>query len=75
MSLERSTLRDAQGNAFMFPNLYLASDAEIRIHTGMGENTPQHLYWGREAAVWEEAGDMVVLADERGVMYAAKPLD
>ena len=75
VSLERWTLRDAQGNAFMFPNLYLASDAEIRIHTGMGENTPQHLYWGREAAVWEEAGDMVVLADERGVMYAAKPLD
>jgi murein DD-endopeptidase MepM/ murein hydrolase activator NlpD len=75
LSLYQWTLRDAQGNAFVFPDLYLASGAEVRIHTGVGEDTPQHLYWNREAAVWEEAGDMVVLADERGVMHAAKPLE
>jgi LysM repeat protein len=73
--LHRWTLRDAQGNAYVFPDLYLASGAEIRVHTGAGENTPQHLYWGRETAVWEEPGDMVVLADERGVMHAARPLE
>jgi LysM repeat protein len=73
--LESWTLRDAQGNVFVFPNLYLSTGAEVRIHTGKGENSPQHLYWGREAAVWEEAGDVAVLADERGVMYANKPLN
>jgi LysM repeat protein len=75
LSLHNWSLRDAHGNAFVFPNLYLASGAELRVHTGVGESTPQHLYWGRESAVWEEAGDMVVLADERGVMYAALPLE
>lgn len=69
------TLRDAQGSAYLFPDLYLASGAEVRVHTGTGENTPLHLYWGREEAVWAESGDMVVLADQRGVMYAARPLE
>jgi LysM repeat protein len=75
VSLNGWTLRDAQDNVFVFPNLYLATGAEVRIHTGQGDNTAQHIYWGRETAVWEEAGDVAVLADERGVMYATKPLD
>jgi LysM repeat protein len=75
VSLYQWTLRDAQGDAFLFPDLYLAPGAEIRVHTGVGQDTPLHLYWKRDTAVWEEAGDVVVLADERGVMYAAKPLE
>jgi LysM repeat protein len=75
VSLRGWTLRDAQGNAYVFPDLYLAPEAEVRVHTGIGENTPQHLYWGQESAVWGETGDMAVLADRRGVMHAAKPLE
>jgi LysM repeat protein len=75
VSLAGWTLRDAQGNAYIFPDLYLAPEAEVRVHTGVGDDSPQHLYWGRESAAWQEAGDMVVLADERGVMHAAKPLE
>ncbi|MBN1934793.1 MAG: LysM peptidoglycan-binding domain-containing protein [Anaerolineae bacterium] len=69
------SLRDDQGNAYIFPNIYLGTGAELRVHTGPGENTPQHLYWGRDTAVWGEAGDTVILADERGVVYASKVLD
>ena len=69
------TLRDAQGNAFVFPELYLNTGTEVRIHTGVGENGPLHLYWNRDAAVWEEQGDTVILADDRGVVHASKPLD
>jgi LysM repeat protein len=75
LTLHHWTLRDAQNNAFLFPDLYLAPDAEVRIHTGMGNSTPQHLYWNRDTAVWEEPGDTVILADERGVIHATKPLD
>jgi LysM repeat protein len=74
VSLTGWSLRDAQGNAYVFPNLYLAPGAEVRVHTGAGEDTPLHLYWNRETAVWE-GKDMAVLADPDGVMYAAKPLD
>jgi LysM repeat protein len=74
VSLTGWTLRDAQGNAYVFPNLDLASGAEVRVHTGAGEDTPMHLYWNRETAVWG-GKDMAVLADPDGVMYAAKPLE
>lgn len=75
LSLEGWTLRDAQGNAFVFPNLYLGPGGELRVHTAAGENAPQHLYWNRDQPVWGEAGDMAVLADPRGVMHAAYPLN
>jgi LysM repeat protein len=75
VSLKGWTLRDAQGNAFVFPDLYLGTGAEVRVHTGKGENTPLHLYWNRETAVWQENGDTAILADDRGVVYASKPLD
>ena len=58
-----------------FPNLFLAEGTEVRIHTGQGDDTAMHLYWNRDTAVWEEQGDTVVLADERGVIYASKTLD
>ena len=48
VSLHQWTLRDEQGNVFFFPNLTLATGAEVRIHTTKGENTPQHLF-GTEA--------------------------
>jgi LysM repeat protein len=73
--LKEWTLRDSQGNVFIFPNLFLAEGTEVRIHTGQGDDTATHLYWNRDTAVWEEQGDTVVLADERGVIYASKTLD
>ena len=75
VSLKEWTLRDSQGNVFIFPNLFLAAGTEVRIHTGQGDDTAVHLYWNRDTAVWEEQGDTVVLADERGVIYASKTLD
>lgn len=75
VSLKNWTLRDGRGNVFVFPDLYLSSGAEVRIHTGVGENTPLHLYWKRNQPVWENAGSTAILADERGVIYASKPLN
>jgi LysM repeat protein len=75
VSLKQWTLRDAQDNIFVFPDLYLSAGAEVRIHTGKGENTPLHLYWNRETAVWEEESDTAILADDRGVVYASKTLE
>jgi LysM repeat protein len=74
-SIEGWTLRDAHGNVYVFPKLYLGTGAEIRVHTGGGEDTPLHLFWNRSTAVWQEAGDTAVVADPRGVIYASKPLE
>ena len=74
-SIEGWTLRDAQGNVYVFPKLYLGAGAEIRVHTGRGQDAPLHLFSNRDTAVWQEAGDTVVIADPRGVIYASRPLD
>ena len=70
VSLHEWTLRDGQGNVYLFPDLFLGPDTEVRVHTGAGENTPQHLYWNRDTAVWDDPADTAILADPQGVVHA-----
>lgn len=73
--LKQWSLRDAHGNAYILPDLYLAPGGEVRVHTGKGEDSPLHLYWGLDIPVWGDETDMAVLADARGVMHAARPVE
>ena len=61
-SLEGWTLSDAEGNTFVFPALTLFTDAEVRVHSGAGSNTPSDLYWGRANAAWG-GGELIALRD------------
>jgi LysM repeat protein len=65
------TLRDAEGNTFTFREFILFSNAEVTIFTRAGQNTPVALYWGRDTAVWGDAGDVVILSDARGSVQAS----
>jgi len=65
--LEGWTISDAQGNTFVFPALTLFTDAETRIHTTAGKNTPSDLYWGRSASAWN-SGELITLADATGAV-------
>jgi len=58
-------LSDAAGNTFTFPALTLYTDAEVRVHTGQGANTPTDLYWNRAAATWS-GGELITLRDASG---------
>jgi LysM repeat protein len=64
-SLEGWTLSDAQGNTFTFPAITLFTDAEVRLHSAEGDNTPKDLYWGRMAAAWV-GGELITLRDAEG---------
>ena len=75
LSIAGWTLRDAQGNIYVFPNLYLGTGGRIQIHTRAGQDAPGHLYWGLSTSVWQDAGDTIVLADEQGVVYADMELE
>lgn len=55
---------------YVFPEVVLAPDAELRLWTGRGETTPHDLYWGRRQAVWNNRGDVAVLLDRQGVEVA-----
>ena len=58
---------DAQGNAYTFPNLFLGTGGSVRVHTGSGSNSATDLYWGLDAPVWGEPGDIATLRDESGL--------
>jgi hypothetical protein len=58
-------LSDAEGNTFVFPAITLFADAEVRVHTASGDNTPTDLYWGQVGPVWS-GGELITLRDAAG---------
>lgn len=68
------SLSDQQGHVYVFPNLSMGTGGRVRVHTGRGGNSPTDLYWGLNAAVWGEAGDVASLRDNQGKLVDAYPL-
>jgi len=46
---------------YEFPSFRLFSDGAVTVYTGVGENSPIELYWGRSAAVWEDGAEVQLL--------------
>jgi len=65
--LEGWTLSSATGGQFVFPRLTLFSGGEVTIYSRSGQNTPTHIYWGREEPAWTP-GEMIVLEDQDGAV-------
>ena len=60
------TLRDAEGNAYIFPNgLQLYQGGSLTVFTRVGDDTPIALYWDRQQAAYT-SGEAVTLADREG---------
>jgi hypothetical protein len=38
----------------------------LSVYTGVGEDTETALYWGRDEAVWNRSGDMLILRASDG---------
>ncbi len=45
-------LRDEAGATFVFPFFVVPAGGRVQVWTGSGINTNEHLYWGRNQAVW-----------------------
>ncbi len=67
------TLSDTAFHTFRLPPFILAPNAEVRVWTRAGLNTAGDLYWGRRAAVWNNAGDRAFLRDSRGLLVSEFP--
>jgi beta-glucosidase len=64
-------LRDAVApprapHTFVFPRFVLAAGAQARVHTGIGVNDADDLFWRRRWAVWNNTGDTAILTDRGG---------
>jgi len=57
---------DTAGNSYTFDGVTVAPGATVTLYTGSGTDTDDTVYWGRSAAVWNNSGDTVFLADADG---------
>lgn len=64
------TLSDGADKRYTFPDVTLFANAEIRVFTRSGSNTPSDLYWGQSAAVWGATGTIAYLRDAGGKLVA-----
>lgn len=70
------TLQDTNGNVYEFPDgQSFFSQAELRVRTRAGAETPIIKYWGLDEAVFGEPGDAILLLDDEGVAQAVLRLD
>lgn len=64
-SLERWTLSNAAGDTFVFPALTLFPNAQVRVHSAAGTDSPSDVHWGREEPAWSSGG-VITLRDASG---------
>lgn len=62
------TLADKAGHTFIFPSVQLAPGSEVRVTTGVGDDTTSTLYWDRAQAVWNNSGDTATLRRPDGTI-------
>jgi len=78
LELTNWRLSDRAGHRFVFPRFFLPADAQVRLWTGRGVNTPGDLYWGHDKAIWNNPGDTATLYDAQDhpistYTYSGKP--
>jgi len=67
--IDNWTIRDTEGNEYVFGEQILFSNSELTLYTRDGQDTPIARFWGLEQPVWQP-GDVVTLLDERNRIQA-----
>ena len=64
------TLSDDSGHVYEFGNFILPVDGHVKISTGSGVNTVNWLYWGSDAPIWNNGGDVASLKNPEGILVS-----
>jgi hypothetical protein len=65
------TVRDIAGHEYEFPDGFsLPSGQSVTLRTGTGPDSSRELYWDASRPVWNNAGDAVLVYDERESLVA-----
>ena len=73
VSLAGWTLEDAQNHTYKFPDFSLKASGVVKIHTGMGNDTSEDLFWNRSSSIWNNDGDVATLTDASGNIVSRYP--
>ena len=65
-NLKNWKIKDERRKNFIFPNINLDKDEEIKIKVGENQDTSKILFWKGETYVWTRTGDTLFLRDDEG---------
>jgi LysM repeat protein len=74
LDMQGWTLSDENDNVYTFPQLELFPDGGVTVHTGVGEDEANDLYWGLSVAVWGEPTDTATLRNPLGEVESEFPI-
>jgi endonuclease YncB( thermonuclease family) len=61
------TVKDEADHTYTFPSGFtLGPGDRVMLHTGSGSDTSTDLYWGSDAAIWNNGGDTIYVKDDSG---------
>ena len=70
VDLQGWTLEDGAGNVFTFPQQRLFAGGQVMVFTRSGNNTPNALYQGMDAALWQATSGVAMLRNADGELQA-----
>lgn len=67
LDLSGWTVADEAGHTYRIPDgTTLAPGGTITLYTGNGQDTDDALYWGSDAAIWNNGGDTIIVDNAAG---------
>jgi hypothetical protein len=67
VNLRGYTIEDRANNVYRFGNVWIAGDGgRVRVHTGIGRDRGNQLFWDSRGYIWNNNGDTAVLSGPRG---------
>lgn len=67
------SLKDTADHTYDFPDGFtLDAGATVTIYTGSGSDSASKLYWGSDAAVWNNGGDTIIVTNADGTVVLKK---
>lgn len=52
--------------AYVFSDFVLGPEAAVTLHSGQGQDSDTHIYWGNELSVWDDKSDTLYLRNSNG---------
>lgn len=69
LELSNWSISDEAGHTYTFPSGFtLAPGSQVTLHTGSGTDSSSDRYWGSGSAIWNNAGDTIIVADDSGTV-------
>ncbi len=73
VSLEGWTLSDQQNHTYTFQDFVLLAGTSVKVHTGIGDDTEEDIYWNKASPIWNNGGDIATLTDAESNVVARYP--